>query len=79
MEERNSGKADALRMAALLKEVQEVKEALEMNGIKEQIIANVMLVEDKEVLKNVAKAVSKVLFPTKPMNVGGDDPAQGNK
>ena len=68
MEKRDLGKAEALQAAALLKDVQELKDALEAKNLKEQIIANIMLVEDKKLLEKAAKAVGDAIFPKKPGN-----------
>jgi len=79
MEKKNVGKVETLQAAALLKDVQGLKDALEAKSLKEQIIANIMLVEDKDVLKKVAKVVQDAIFPKKPINSGGGTPTQGNK
>ena len=78
MEKRDLGKAEALQTAALLKDVQGLKDALEAKNLKEQIIANIMLVEDKKLLEKAAKAVGNAIFPKKPIDVGGATPEQGN-
>ena len=78
MEKRDLGKAEAFQTAALLKDVQGLKDALDMSSIKQQMIANIMLVDDKEVLDRAAKALHIAIFQKKPMDTEGPTPIQGN-
>jgi hypothetical protein len=62
----------------LAREVGVLKEALEVSRIKEQVIAKIMQVEDKDVLVKIAEAVRKYTTLLRPIDNEGPPVEQGN-
>jgi gas vesicle protein len=63
--EKLSSTKDVVLVASLQKEMKALKEASEINSLKEQIIAEILHVQDREVLKKVAKEVHDAISPTR--------------
>ncbi|GHV23835.1 hypothetical protein FACS1894174_09990 [Bacteroidia bacterium] len=79
MEMKNLGKVEALSIKALLKDVKELKNDLEVKNFKEEIIAKVLQEQDKEVLMKVAKVLcDDTLAPRKEGNRETPTGSQGN-
>jgi hypothetical protein len=77
--EKKDLRKESLLLAALAKEMNALKEATEVNSLKEQIIGAVMQVRDKAILEKAAKALHDVLFPKKPMDSEELTATQGNR
>jgi tRNA(Arg) A34 adenosine deaminase TadA len=69
--------SEASNPTALHEEVQALKDAYEMMRLKEAMIVNIMMVEEREMLEEVAATLRDVLFPKKPRGQG-PPPEQGN-
>jgi hypothetical protein len=64
--ERKDLHKEAVSVVSLQKEVQALKEAVEVNSLKEHIIANILTVQDKAKLTEIESQVRDILYPKRP-------------
>jgi hypothetical protein len=82
MENKKMGlKKEALIISTLQKEVQALKEDAEVKNLKEQMIAHILMEQDKAKLAKLEKRMREILAPKRP-GAGGEgvvDAGQGDK
>jgi len=78
METKDLKRVESLLLVSLQKEVQELKETLEMKNLKEETIAHILVEQDKAVLAQIAKAVRQILNPGKGGDFESTTSTQGN-
>ncbi|MDR0368899.1 MAG: hypothetical protein LBH82_07175 [Bacteroidales bacterium] len=74
-------KKEVLIISTLQKEVQALKEDAEVKNLKEQMIAHILMEQDKAKLTKLEKKIREILFPKRP-GAGGEgvvSALQGNK
>ncbi|MDR1557133.1 MAG: hypothetical protein LBS88_08900 [Tannerellaceae bacterium] len=59
-------KKEALLITSLHKEIQALKEVAEVNSLKEQLIANILVEQNKAKLTKILALVHEILFPKRP-------------
>ncbi|GHT43625.1 hypothetical protein FACS189438_1200 [Bacteroidia bacterium] len=76
--EKISLQKESLLVKALKKEVQALKNGMEANSLKEQIIAHILQTQDKAKLVKIAKTVRNILNPVRERDTEPESTAQGN-
>lgn len=78
MEKKKLEKAEAQQIVTLQKEVQELKTALKTGQLREEIIANILLVRDEMTLQKILTAIGNVINPKRPGDKEQAVALQGN-
>ncbi|GHT28216.1 hypothetical protein AGMMS49574_02090 [Bacteroidia bacterium] len=76
--EKISSQKESLLIEALKKEVQALKNGMETNSLKEQIIAHILQTQDKAKLVKIAETVRNILNPVRERDIEPESTAQGN-
>jgi hypothetical protein len=77
MEKNDLKKVESLQIVSLQKEVQELKDTLEVKSLKEETVARILLEQDRAVVTKIAKAVRQIVDPGKEGDSGGTS-GEGN-